>query len=114
RFPEPNFSRSDTYFINYVDSTGVDEQELIGMAIHVMPEYFRSQRQIIIDTENLIATKKSKSEKEFNSTSNEIGSDQKLLRIRYGQYLGEENSDANAGSEAVDFLAGHDHDHSHE
>ncbi|RAI88464.1 hypothetical protein [Algoriphagus yeomjeoni] len=114
RLPEPNFSRSDTYFINYVDSTGVDEQELIGMAIHVMPEYFRSQRQIIIDTENLISTKKSKSEKEFNSTSNEIGSDQKLLRMRYGQYLGEENSDTNAGSEAVDFLAGHDHDHSHE
>lgn len=114
RLPEPNFSRSDTYFINYVDSTGVDEQELIGMAIHVMPEYFRSQRQIIIDTENLIASKKRKSEKEFNSTSNEIGSDQKLLRMRYGQYLGEENSDTNVGSDAVDFLAGHDHDHSHE
>lgn len=114
RWPEPNFSRSDTYFINFVDSTGVDGQQLIGMAIHVMPEYFRSQRQIIIDTENLIATKKSKSEKEFNSTSNEIGSDQKLLRMRYGQYLGEENSETNVGSDAVDFLAGHDHDHSHE
>ncbi|MFC5624302.1 hypothetical protein [Algoriphagus winogradskyi] len=114
RLPEPNFSRSDTYFLNYVDSTGVEEQDLIGMAIHVMPEYFRSQRQIIIDTENLIATQKSMSEKEFNSASNLIGSDQKLLRMRYGQYLGEENSETNNGSEPVDFLAGHDHDHPHE
>ncbi|PZX55593.1 hypothetical protein [Algoriphagus chordae] len=114
RSPEPNFSRSDTYFLNYVDSSGIQEEELIGMAIHVMPEYFRSQRQIIIDTESLIAAQKSKSENEFNSASNLIGSDQKLLRMRYGQYLGEENSETNNGSEPVDFLAGHDHDHAHE
>ncbi|WP_339700664.1 hypothetical protein [Algoriphagus aquimarinus] len=85
RSPEPNFSRSDTYFLNYVDSSGIEEDEIIGMAIHVMPEYFRSQWQIIIDTENLIATQKSKSEQEFNAASNLIGSDQKLLRMRYGQ-----------------------------
>ncbi|WP_339752439.1 hypothetical protein [Algoriphagus aquimarinus] len=114
RTPEPNFSRSDTYFLNYVDTSGIQEEDIIGMAIHVMPEYFRSQRQIIIDTENLLATQKSKTEKEFNSASNLIGSDQKLLRMRYGQYLGEENSEANNGSEPVDFLAGHDHDHAHE
>ena len=114
RSPEPNFSRSDTYFLNYLDSTGIEEQDLIGMAIHVMPEYFRSQRQIIIDTESLIGSKKSKSDKAFNSASNLIGSDQKLLRMRYGQYLGEENSEAQDGSEPVDFLAGHDHDHPHD
>lgn len=114
RFPDPNFSRSDTYFLNFVDSSGIQEEELIGMAIHVMPEYFRSQRQIIIDTENLLATQKSKSAQDFNAASNLIGSDQKLLRMRYGQYLGEENSEANNGSEPVDFLAGHDHDHAHE
>lgn len=114
RSPEPNFSRSDTYFLNYVDTSGIQEEDLIGMAIHVMPEYFRSQRQIIIDTENLLATQKSKSEKEFNAASNLIGSDQKLLRMRYGQYLGEENSETSNGSEPVDFLAGHDHDHAHE
>ena len=27
---------------------------------------------------------------EFNSTSNEIGFDQKVLRLRYGQFMGEE------------------------
>jgi hypothetical protein len=82
------------------------------MAIHVMPEYFRSQRQIIIDTEKLLASKKSKTEKEYNSTSNGIGADQKVLRMRYGKFLGEEYSEPQNGSEPVDFLNGHDHDHS--
>jgi len=117
--PSPNFSRSDTYFINYVDSTGMTEEELVGMAIHVMPEYFRSQRQIIIDTEKLLAEKKNMSEQEFNSTSNEIGYDQKMLRLRYGQYLGEEFED-NAGGGQTDrdvvenLLEGYEHRHDEE
>ncbi|MCU7371185.1 hypothetical protein PEC18_09965 [Paucibacter sp. O1-1] len=60
------------------------------MAVNIMPEYFRSQRQIIIDTEKLIAKRKKLPTKEFASISNEIGFDQKVLRLRYGQYLGEE------------------------
>jgi len=34
------------------------EEQLMGMAIHVMPDYFRSQRQIIIDTEKLLCLKR--------------------------------------------------------
>lgn len=90
RRPEANFSKSDTYFIVYKDTADVEEAELATMAVNVMPEYFRSQRQIIIDTEKLIAKRKKLKKTEFNSTSNEIGFDQKLLRLRYGQYLGEE------------------------
>lgn len=117
--PEPNFSRSDTYFLNFVDSTGMTEEQLMGMAIHVMPDYFRSQRQIIIDTERLLDSKKSITNQVFNSTSNEIGYDQKLLRLRYGQYLGEE-FESSAGGGVVeegdpdDLLAGFRHDHDHE
>ena len=117
--PEANLSRSDTYFLNFVDSTGMTEEQLMGMAIHVMPDYFRSQRQIIIDTEKLIASKNSISDQDFNSTSNEIGYDQKLLRLRYGQYLGEE-FESSAGGGAIeegdpeDLLAGFRHDHDHE
>lgn len=93
--PQPNLSRSDTYFIQFVDSTGLSETQLAGMAVNVLPEYFRSQRQIIIDTEKLTAQRGQLKEDTFNSTSNEIGFDQKLLRMRYGQYLGEEfESDA--------------------
>lgn len=118
RTPNPNFARSDTYFINYVDSTGMTEAQLVGMAIHVMPDFFRSQRQIIIDTEKLISQKNKISDTDFNRTSNEIGYDQKLLRMRYGQYLGEEE-ESNAGGgeidpDAEDMLAGYRHDHDHE
>jgi len=90
RQPEANFTKSDTYFIVYKDTTKLEEAELATMAVNIMPEYFRSQRQIIIDTEKLLAKKKKLSPQQFNSTSNEIGFDQKVLRLRYGQYLGEE------------------------
>lgn len=117
--PEPNFSRSDTYFIHYVDTSGLEESQLAGMAIHVLPEYFRSQRQIIIDTEKLLKAKKTIAEKEFNSTSNEIGFEQKLLRMRYGQYLGEEfESTAGGGGmsqeNAENILQSFMHNHDHE
>ena len=117
--PEPNFSRSDTYFLKYLDSTAVSEADLAGMAIHVLPEYFRSQRQIIIDTEKLIVQKKALKTQVYNSTSNEIGYDQKLLRLRYGQYLGEEfESGAGGGSvqtgESGNILDGFQHKHDQE
>ncbi|SKB46292.1 hypothetical protein [Dyadobacter psychrophilus] len=88
--PQANFSKSDTYFLVYKDTSNVEEAELATMAVNIMPEYFRSQRQIIIDTEKLIARRKKLPQKEFASVSNEIGFDQKVLRLRYGQYLGEE------------------------
>ncbi|MCF2487818.1 hypothetical protein [Dyadobacter sp. CY347] len=88
--PQANFSKSDTYFLVYKDTSNVEEAELATMAVNIMPEYFRSQRQIIIDTEKLIAKRKKLAQKEFASASNEIGFDQKVLRLRYGQYLGEE------------------------
>lgn len=88
--PQANFSKSDTYFLVYKDTSQVEEAELATMAVNIMPEYFRSQRQIIIDTEKLIARRKKLPQKEFASVSNEIGFDQKVLRLRYGQYLGEE------------------------
>ncbi|WP_057939799.1 hypothetical protein [Algoriphagus resistens] len=117
KMPEPNFSRSDTYFINYVDSAGMTEEELVGMAIHVMPDYFRSQRQIIIDTQKLLADKKNLTEREFNVISNEIGYDQKMLRLRYGQYLGEEFEETAGGGKLEDnenLLEGYEHRHDEE
>ncbi|WP_031530032.1 DUF4175 family protein [Dyadobacter crusticola] len=90
RLPEGNFTKSDTYFVVYKDTAQIEEAELATMAVNIMPEYFRSQRQIIIDTEKLTAKRKKLDKKSFNAASNEIGYDQKLLRLRYGQYLGEE------------------------
>ncbi len=119
KYPEANISRTDTYFIKYFDDSEESNAVLEGMAIQVLPEYFRSQRQIIIDTEKLLAEKSKKPEKEFNSTSNEIGYDQKLLRLRYGQYLGEEFETAAVGvvvdaPEDGDLLRGYMHLHDQE
>ncbi len=127
--PQANFAKSDTYFVVYKDTSAVNEGELATMAINILPEYFRSQRQIIIDTEKLIAKRSKISKNEFNFTSNEIGFDQKALRIRYGQYLGEEYESSIGGSHAQGseggnlldgFMHKHDseeeghHDHSHD
>jgi hypothetical protein len=88
--PEPQLTKSDTYFVVFKDTSRTEDAELATMAVNIMPEYFRSQRQIIIDTDKLIAKRKKLSAKAFNSESNEIGFDQKVLRLRYGQYMGEE------------------------
>jgi hypothetical protein len=63
---------------------------LDGMAAPVMPAYFASQRQIIIDTEALIAERARLSPDVFLDRSNALGVDQARLRLRYGQFLGEE------------------------
>ncbi|HRI79577.1 MAG TPA: hypothetical protein PLR06_08580 [Cyclobacteriaceae bacterium] len=92
KIPEANHARTETWFIALIDTvrevSGFDS----GMGVDLMPEYFRSQRQIIIDTEKLLAEKKKKqvTKESFNFRSNELGYDQKVLRLRYGQFLGEE------------------------
>jgi hypothetical protein len=116
RNPEPNFTKSDTYFVVYKDTSDVEEADLATMAMNILPEYFRSQRQIIIDTEKLIAKQGKLDKTEFNAASNELGFDQKALRLRYGQYLGEEEESSIKGAaampaEAEDVLKGFVHDH---
>ncbi|MFN8429760.1 MAG: hypothetical protein U0V04_07265 [Spirosomataceae bacterium] len=118
RLPEPNFSKSDTYFLVYRDTTNQDETEPATMAMNILPEYFRSQRQIIIDTEKLIKKRKKIAAQAFKSESNEIGYDQKVLRLRYGQYLGEEFEDnighVAHGGESGNILEGFVHAHDSE
>ncbi len=100
KIPVANYSRTETFFIAVQDTsteiTSVDS----GLGVDLMPEYFRSQRQIIIDTEKLLRDKKRISKLKFNSTSNELGYDQKVLRLRYGQFLGEED-EGGIGQEAI-------------
>ncbi|GAA0670323.1 hypothetical protein FHT00_000593 [Sphingomonas insulae] len=63
---------------------------LEAMTRQVMPAYFRSQRQIIIDAEALLAERPRPRADRFLSRSDAIGADQRLLRMRYGQFMGEE------------------------
>jgi hypothetical protein len=90
RTPEANRSRTETYFVSLQDTTTDVAFSDSGLGVDLMPEYFRSQRQIIIDSEKLLSERKKISKQEFNARSNELGYDQKVLRLRYGQFLGEE------------------------
>ena len=90
RQPVPNRSRTETYFITLLDTANQESVVDAGLGVDLMPEYFRSQRQIIMDTEKLLRNKKSITKKEFNFLSNELGYDQKVLRLKYGEFLGEE------------------------
>lgn len=109
--PTPNRSRTDTYFVSLQDTTSDVSFSDGGLGVDLMPEYFRSQRQIIIDSEKLLAEKKKTSKQDFNSRSNELGYDQKVLRLRYGQFLGEEFE---SGIGLQQGFAAEDDDHDHD
>ncbi|MBB5747681.1 DUF4175 family protein [Brevundimonas variabilis] len=74
---------------------------LDGLAQPVMPAYFRSQRQIIIDTEALVAQRRRLPADQFVDRSNAIGEDQAQLRLRYGQFMGEEAEGGGGGGLAL-------------
>lgn len=67
---------------------------LDGMAQQVLPAYFRSQRQIIIDAEALIARRAQLDRQVFVGRSAALGADQASLRNRYGQFFSGENEAA--------------------
>lgn len=83
-------SRSDMYFISRPDTAELLSMSGMESGISQVPEYFRSQRQIIIDIEKLLQQQTALSKDSFNLHSNVLGDDQKLLRLRYGKFLGEE------------------------
>jgi hypothetical protein len=89
REPQPNVSRSETVVVRWLD----EAPEVVSagdLAIDVMPEYYKSQRQIIIETEQLIADRDQLAEDTFAATSMALGEWQAELKNRYGQYLGDE------------------------
>lgn len=90
KVPTSNRSRTETYFISLRDTSSVSTSVDAGLGVDLLPEYFRSQRQIIIDSEKLLKDKKSISKEAFNARSNSLAYDQKVLRLRYGEFLGEE------------------------
>ncbi|MEO6226652.1 MAG: hypothetical protein ABIO61_02185 [Thermomonas sp.] len=96
RQPSPQTVRSASVILRWPPeqmgmATGLD-----GLVQQVLPAYFRSQRQIIIDAEKLIREKSGISAEVFAKRSDAIGVDQHALRLRYGQFLGEEEEGAKA------------------
>lgn len=108
--PQPQKGRTEVYFVTIQDTTREHLTVELGTGIKKLPDYFRSQRQLIIDTENLLRKRATTSTDTFNYKSNGIGVDQKILRLRYGKFLGEEYEISINGGGFSD----HDHDHDHD
>jgi hypothetical protein len=108
KVPVPSHARTETFFITIKDTVRDHGTFATEMGVDVMPEYFRSQRQIIIDSEKLLEEQKRKkvSIVDFKNRSNDLGADQKALRLRYGQFMGEEHE--SGGNDLSAFI--HDHD----
>lgn len=118
--PVPNRTRSETYFAVIRDTVTSQFAVEGSLGVDLMPDYFRSQRQLIIDTEKLISNRNELPEEEFNATSNDLGFDQKSLRLKYGQFMGDESESAMQGDgempteqtqDPEDPLADYTHDH---
>ncbi|HGM7335100.1 TPA: hypothetical protein ACKQCJ_001420 [Stenotrophomonas maltophilia] len=120
--PTAQTGRSNSVILRLPSAEVALGAELEGRIKKTLPAYFRSQRQIIIDAEALIRQRRSLAAEDFVKRSDAIGVDQRILRLRYGQFLGEEsegapkppptsdlpNSDTPAAGDHDD---DHDHDH---
>jgi hypothetical protein len=91
---QPHNAQSPTYTLRLPGKETVEEETNV-LPMLVKPENLRSQRQIIIDTEQLLADMKaapSMPQATIRNRSETIARDQALLKRRYGQFLGEESS----------------------
>ncbi|MPQ58720.1 DUF4175 family protein [Duganella sp. FT27W] len=112
----PHTVQSPTYTLRLPgpEAESVDSTALPTM---VKPESLRSQRQVIIDTEQLVADLQARPRlADLRARSEAIAADQAALRLRYGQFLGEESSlfgDEHGHEEHDSKQPGHKEDDSH-
>jgi hypothetical protein len=119
---KPHNVQSPTYTLRLPAPVEAADEESQALPTLVKPESLRSQRQIIIDTEQLIADMRARpgmSADTVRDRSEAIASDQAALRRRYGQFLGEESTlfggaahddDHPGGKQDVLHEFGHAHD----
>jgi hypothetical protein len=97
RVPVANTARTETMIVALEDTSTVVVSQPQGLAVDRMPDFFRSQRQIIIDTERLLADRGHIDVQAFNDRAQNIGLDQYLLRLRYSELVGDEFEDIPLG-----------------
>jgi hypothetical protein len=92
--PKPHTVQSPTYTLRLPAPPAAEDEQVSALPMLVKPESLRSQRQIIIDTEQLIADLRAKKmdAATVRERSESIAADQGALRRRYGQFLGEEST----------------------
>jgi hypothetical protein len=123
--PKPHTVQSPTFTLRLPAPVEAADEETAALPMLAKPESLRSQRQVIIDTEQLVADLKARPHMDTalaRERSEAIASDQAALRRRYGQFLGEESTlfgggdhdehDGDHGSGKQDVL--HEFGHAHD
>ena len=90
RQPQPNLTRSASFILRWPEEATKQGSGVEGPVQNATPAFFRSERQLIIDTEALQAERGGLEAARFAARADALGVDQKMLRLRYGQFLGEE------------------------
>ncbi|GGA83882.1 hypothetical protein GCM10011521_22860 [Arenimonas soli] len=111
--PKPQASRSPSLILRWPMRPATEATGMEGLVKKTLPAYFRSQRQIILDIEALIPQRPRLAADEFVSRSDAIGFDQRILRMRYGQFLGEENEGQPEAPPGLDGEHSEDDGHDH-
>jgi len=118
--PTAQSAQSSSVILRLPSAAEIQGTDMEGMVKKTLPAYFRSQRQIIIDAEALIKQRRQLPAEEFVKRADAIGVDQRILRLRYGQFLGEESEGGAKPPPTSDSLptsdtpaTPHDEDHDH-
>lgn len=119
--PTAQTAQSSSVILRLPSAAEIQGTDMEGMVKKTLPAYFRSQRQIIIDAEALIKLRGKLPAEEFVKRADAIGVDQRILRLRYGQFLGEESEGGAKPPPTSDALptsdtppAAHEDDHGHD
>ncbi|HEY0244361.1 MAG TPA: DUF4175 family protein [Mucilaginibacter sp.] len=94
-------SRTDVFIVSIQDTAQLLSMDGIVNGSNIKPEFFRSERQIILDSQQLLKEKDTISAEAFNKRCNDLGTDQKMLRLRYGKFLGEEDESGKEGNDEL-------------
>jgi hypothetical protein len=118
--PTAQSAQSSSVILRLPSAAEIQGTDMEGMVKKTLPAYFRSQRQIIIDAEALIKQRRQLPAEAFVKRADAIGVDQRILRLRYGQFLGEESEGGAKPPPTSDTLptsdtpaTPHDEDHDH-
>jgi hypothetical protein len=88
---QANLTQSASFILRWPAQAEAASSGMEGLVQKTLPAYFASERQIIVDSEALQADRGRIEAKRFEARSDELGVEQKTLRLRYGEFLGEES-----------------------
>jgi hypothetical protein len=87
----PNRTQSASFILRWPTPNETPSAGMEGLVQRTLPAYFTSERQLIIDSEALVAQRAALAADRFAARADELGVEQKTLRLRYGEFLGEES-----------------------